>query len=164
VSWQLRVEEPAAATPLAGAKIAQRDSDGSFGVFRGARWSERAPELIQGAIVRSFEDSGRIRGVGRSTSSVRGDYLLLMELRYFEADYSGSGGPVVRFALSAKLIGAKDNEAVAARVFSETEPAAGRDLAAIVKAFKACAERLIPQLRDWALESGQVQASATPDR
>lgn len=154
VDWQLRIDEPDAPTPLASSRIARRETDGGFGVFKGARWSERAPELIQGALVRSFEDSGRIRGVARADSALRGDYLLVSELRDFEADYGG-GAPVVRFVLSAKLLDARSNDAVAARVFEASETAKGRDIGAVIAAFNACAARLIPETRDWALESGK---------
>lgn len=160
VPWQLRVDEPAAPTPLAGARIAQRDTDGAFGVLKGARWSERAPELIQGAIVRRFEDAGRIRGVGRAGSALRGDFLLVSELRDFEADYSGGGAPTVRLALSAKLLDTRTNDVVAARVFSESVAARGTDLAAIVAAFNAAAARVIPALCDWTLDAGQQARSA----
>ena len=162
VSWQLRIDEPLAPTPLASTRIARLDADGGYGVFKGARWSERAPELIQGVLVRAFEDSGRIRGVARSDSALRGDYLLVSELRDFEADYSGGGAPVVRFTLSAKLLDSRSNDAVAARVFSESEAAKGRDINAIVKAFEACAGRVVPAVRDWALAAGKAPESAHP--
>lgn len=159
VDWQLRVELPEAATPLEGNKIARRDADGGYGVFKGARWSEHTPELVQSAIVRAFEDSGRIRGVGRADSPVRGDYTLVSELRDFEADYSGGAGPTVRFVLSAKLLDGHTNDVVAARVFSESEAAHGRDLNAVIAAFNTCAGRLVPALRDWVLEAGKAPAS-----
>ena len=159
VSWQLRIDEPLAPAPIASVRIARRDPDGGFGVFKGARWSERAPELIEGALVRAFEDSGRIRGVARSDSALRGDYLLVSELRDFEADYSG-GEPVVKFVLSAKLLDARTNDAVASRVFTESEPAKGRDINAIVRAFGACAGRLVPAVRDWVLEAGKAPEPA----
>ena len=79
--WQLGIEQPEAPDALASARIATRESDGSYGVLKGVRWSERAPELVQSALVRTFEDSGRLLGVGRTSAVLRSDFVLQTELR-----------------------------------------------------------------------------------
>jgi cholesterol transport system auxiliary component len=155
VAWQLAIEHPIASGPIAGAQIAVHDSDGAYSVLRGARWSERAPDLVQSALLRSFEDSGRIRGVVRSESGVRADYYLLVELRAFEADYTRGDPPEATVVLHAKLVRTVGMDVVDAHLFSEREPAKGGDAAAIVAAFDRAAARAIPAVRDWALKTGQ---------
>jgi cholesterol transport system auxiliary component len=157
--WQLAIEQPVAPDALAGSRIATRERDGSYGVLKAARWSERAPELLQSALVRTFEDSGRVRGVGRSGATLRTDYALLSELRAFEADYR-TGGAEARVVLSAKLVRAGTREVMAARVFEQSVPAQGSGTRAVATAFGQAAEQLLPAVRDWVFETGAAGAVA----
>ena len=72
VTWQLLVDEPDAPDQVSGPRIVYAPGDGSYGVYAGVRWTDRAPELLQSLLVRGFEDSTRIVGVGRTSSSVAG--------------------------------------------------------------------------------------------
>jgi len=157
--WQLAIEQPVAPDALAGVRVATRESDGSYGVLRAARWSERAPELLQSALVRTFEDSGRLRGVARANSALRSDYVLLTEVRAFESDYRGSG-PEARIALSAKLARSGVRDVLAARVFEQSVAAEGSGPRAVATAFGKAAERLMPELRDWVFEAARADAAA----
>lgn len=161
VAWQLSIEEPIAPGPVAGTHIAVRDADRAYSVLRGARWSERAPDLLQSAIVRSFEDSGRIRGVARSMSGVRADYQLFAEIRAFEADYAEGGSPVVKIALYAKLVRTAGMDVVDARLFTEHEAAKAGDVTSIMAAFDRAGGRVIPELCDWVLRTGQADWTAS---
>jgi len=156
--WQLAVEQPVAPDALAGVRVATRESDGSYGVLKAARWSERAPELVQTALVRTFEDSGRLRGVARANSALRSNYVLLTELRAFEADYR-KGGAEARIALSAKLVRADQREVLAARVFEQSVAAQGSGPRAVATAFGKAAELLLPELRNWVFETAQGDAA-----
>jgi cholesterol transport system auxiliary component len=160
--WQLAVEQPVAPDALAGTRIATRESDGSYGVLKGVRWSERAPELVQSALVRTFEDSGRLRGVARSSSALRSDFVLLTELRAFESDYR-KGGPEARVVLSAKLARSGPRDVLAARLFEQAVPAQGTGVHAVATAFGKAIEQLMPELRDWVLEAGTRAPASEPE-
>ena len=157
--WQLAIEQPVAPDALAGVRVATRESDGSYGVLKSARWSERAPELVQSALVRTFEDSGRLRGVARSNSALRSDYVLLTEVRAFESDYR-KGGAEAHIALSAKFARSGPRDVLAARVFEQSVAAQGTSPRAVATAFGKAAERLMPELRDWVFEMGRADAAA----
>ena len=159
--WQLAIDQPVAPDSLAGVRVATRESDGSYGVLKAARWSERAPELVQSALVRTFEDSGRLRGVARANSALRSDYVLLTELRAFESDYR-KGGAEARIALSAKLARSGSRDVLAARVFEQSVAAQGTGGRAVATAFGKAAERLMPELRDWVFETAQSDTAAAP--
>jgi cholesterol transport system auxiliary component len=161
--WQLAIEPPVAPDALAGTRVATRETDGSYGVLKSARWSERAPELVQTALVRTFEDSGRLRGVARANSALRSNYVLLTELRAFEADYR-KGGAEARIALSAKLVRADQREVLAARVFEQSVAAQGSGARAVATAFGQAAERLLPELRDWVFETAQGDSAAAESK
>jgi cholesterol transport system auxiliary component len=164
VAWQLVVEEPAAPTALATARIMLVPENRTYGVYADARWIERVPRLVQGLIVQGFEDSGRIAGVGRTSSGVRGDYALLAELRAFQAEQAGGRTDVV-ISLSAKFVRHASNDVLAARVFERRVEAGGRDVAATVEAFERALNELVPEIVAWGLATGEANwhaASTAP--
>ena len=81
VDWQLVVEEPSAAGGLQVQNIALRTRAIELQYFAGARWTERAPRMVQTLLVESFENSGKIVAVGRQTIGLRSDFNLKIELR-----------------------------------------------------------------------------------
>ncbi len=154
VTWQLVVDEPYAAGPLAGSRIAVRAAAHSYGVLSGARWPERAPRVVQDLVLRGFDDAGRIIGVGRGSAGLRGDFALLLELRRFEADYRD--GREVAVTVGARLTRYASNEALATRVFEARVPIDGRGNDAVVAAFNAALASIVPELVDWTLITGEA--------
>lgn len=153
VAWQLAVDEPIASGPIAEERIAIREPDGSFSLLADTRWAARAPELVQDAIVRVFEDAGRVRGVVRSSSSVPSDYVLMLELRAFEVRPGDVWATEV--VVSAKLVRAGEMSVVAARVFrARVEAQSGA--AGVVAAFSSATSRVAAALHRWVLEVGEA--------
>ena len=74
VKWQLVVEEPIASGGLNIARIALRDDPTRLNYFKGVRWTERAPEMVQTLMVESFENTGKIISVGRHALGLRSDF------------------------------------------------------------------------------------------
>ncbi len=165
VDWQLVIDEPGAAAPLAGNRIALTPGKGAWGVMRGGRWDDSAPRLLQTLLLRGFEDSQRIVGVGRSGASVRGDYLLLTELRGFHVERGATDA--ARVSIGAKLVHFRSNQVVAAQVFDASAPIDGGGIAAVVAAFQVATNQALPLIVDWTLDAGeaahQAAASARED-
>ena len=160
--WSLLVAKPAAGQLLDNDRIAVRPSPGAISVYKGAAWSDPAPELVQTALLRSFEDSQKILSVSRPGAGVRGEYQLQSDLRNFESIYDGTR-PQAVVELYAKLIHTADGEVVAARVFRETEPAAGVEVGSVVDAFSRALERVTGQVTAWTLAEGnRRERSAAP--
>lgn len=157
VAWQLAIDEPGAAQPLDGARIVLAPGDGEFGVYRGARWGERAPVMVQGLLLRALADSGRIAGVGRGTDGLRADYRLLLELRAFHVDRGA--GEVARVAIAARLVRWPGGVVVAARTFEAQAPVEGGGVAAVVAAFRAAGAEAVPAVAEWTLAEGEVDAA-----
>lgn len=160
VSWQLLVDEPEAPDQLAGPRIVYAPGDGSYGVYAGVRWTDRGPELVQSLLVQAFEDSGRIVGVGRTSSSVAGDFVLLSDLRAFQAEIA-AGTPRVRIELSARLLRSSSNKAVAAQVFAREVPLPGRDVESAIGGFNTALDAMVPEVVAWALTSGEANWAAS---
>ncbi|MEO6103836.1 MAG: ABC-type transport auxiliary lipoprotein family protein, partial [Pseudoxanthomonas sp.] len=60
VSWSLLVAKPATSDWLDSERISVRPGAGNVQVYKGARWSDPVPELVQSALLHGFEDSHKI--------------------------------------------------------------------------------------------------------
>ncbi|HBN52515.1 MAG TPA: ABC transporter [Stenotrophomonas sp.] len=162
VDWQLAVAKPAASRLVDSPRINVRPTPGELEVYRGATWSQPATDMLEDALLRGFEDSGRIGAVARIATGIRSDYKLSIDLRRFESDYAGNERPSATIELSAKLIHSLDQRVVASRTFLVAEPAAGTDLGSVTAAFETALGRTTTELIGWTLASGQADWQAHP--
>ncbi len=163
VAWQLLIETPRASDLVAGQRIIVAPDDNERRVYKGARWSERTPELLQSLWLRAFEADGRLPGVARSGSGVRADLLLASDLTRFQSSYV-DGQPQAEVELHARLIDPRERRISARRVFRATAPAASPAIADVVAAFDQAMAQINPGLVDWAITQGnQVLAGPAID-
>lgn len=163
VTWQLLIEPPRASDLVAGQRIIVAPDDNERRVYKGARWSERTPELLQSLWLRAFEADGRLPGVARSGSGVRADLLLASDLTRFQASYV-DGQPQAEVELHVRLIDPRQRRIGARRVFRATTPAASPAIADVVAAFDQVMAQINPALVDWAIgEGSQALADARVD-
>jgi cholesterol transport system auxiliary component len=155
VSWQLLINVPAGAAALDTERIALKHSPTTVDYFADTAWTDRAPLLVQSLLVQSFENSGRIDAVARDSLALRADYVLLTELRDFEAEYASTAAPVIQVQLGVKLIRMPERAIVAQQRFDATAPAAANDMSAIVEAFNAAFHQAARQIVDWTLTAGR---------
>ena len=161
VTWQLVIEEPLASGGLDASQIALRPSPTELKYFAGARWTERAPKMVQTLLIESFENTGSIISVGRQTIGLRSDYNLRTELREFQAEYfSDEKSPSIRVRINAKLITQPRQIIAASRSFEFVADATGSDLASIIQAFDNALGKVIRGLVEWTLEVGNNAAIA----
>ena len=102
--WQLTIDLPIAQAGLNIARIALRRTPTSLEYYARSNWIDTAPLMIQTLLVESFENSGKIVSVGRQSIALRPDYVLITDLREFQAEYFDDGPPEVRVRMNAKLI------------------------------------------------------------
>ena len=159
VEWSLLVAKPGASQQIDSERIAVRPDTGAVQVYHAASWSDPATELVQTALVRGFEDSGKILAVSRPGSGARGDFSLQSELRNFTSIYEG-GRPQAVVELHVRLVRAVDGRVVAAQLFREVEPAADTEVASVVDAFARALDRSRDRVIGWTLAQGQVHAAA----
>lgn len=157
VDWQLIVEEPDSVRALGTNRITLMRPGNEIQYYKGARWADRGPRLLQARLIEVLEDSGRIISVGRETSGINADYRLKTELRDFHADHTGSGAPKIVITLSAKLLEAKTRHIVAAQIFTVSETSDSGRLEDIVAAFDLASGKLTLKVSDWALDTGSTE-------
>ena len=151
-NWQLVIEEPIATATLDTTRIAVSRSPTRVDYFAAARWSERAPQMVQTLLVESFENSNRIMAVGREAIGLRSDYNLRTDLREFQAEYyHADGAPRVRVRLNAKIVKQPKRDIIASQTFEHVEPAAGKSMPEIVAAFDVALGKVLRRAVEWTL-------------
>ncbi|MEI9888902.1 MAG: ABC-type transport auxiliary lipoprotein family protein [Rhizomicrobium sp.] len=124
--WQLSVVLPEAADSIDTTRIVLVHQTGQMDYFADSSWQDRLSFLVQAALVEAFESSGRVTGVGRDTQGLKSDYLLLTDIRNFEARYAvDDTPPTVEVRLAVKLIGAR-SRAIAQSLIARAEVPRGR--------------------------------------
>ena len=154
VHWQLLVEVPHASDLHDSARIVVAPHGNERQVYKGARWVERVPSLLQGIWVRAFEADGRLPGVARAGSGVRADLILSTDLVDFQATHVQTA-PRIEVEVHARLIDPRSRRIVARRVLRTEQPAADASVAAAVDAFDAALAQINPILIDWTLTEGE---------
>ena len=120
-----------------------------------ASWTDRAPNMVQSLLVESFENSGRIIGVGRESVPIRADYLLMTDLREFQAEYYHGPKPKTHVAINAKLVRTRDRTIIGSKSFDAKIDAEADRLTDIIAAFDEAAGKVFKRLVEWTLTTGE---------
>jgi len=155
VSYQLVVQVPDAPQSLDTARVALARSPTTIDYFANAAWTDRAPVMVQDLLVESFENTHKIVSVGRDTTGLRADYVLLTDLRDFEARYyeGTDKPPQVRVRITAKLIKMPEREIIGGLDAIKTSDAEKNDIDSIVAAFGEATGNAMKQVVQWTLRS-----------
>lgn len=134
--WQIMIEEPTAVGGLDANRIAVQPTQNEIRYFADIRWVERAPRMVQGLLVESFEQSGTVAAADRYTVGTRADYILKSELRDFQAELLDSPKtPTIHVRLTAKLVRGSRQDIVWTRDFAAKVVARTSSAPAVVAAF-----------------------------
>jgi len=139
VAASLRVTQPTANPGLDSSQIVLVQSDRRMSFFLESRWAAPAPRLIEMLAVEKLRGSGAWQSVADSTSSFPSDYVLVVTIRRFEADYTGSGdaAPEVHVVLDC-IVGKREGREVIANFLAEgAAKASANRMGAVVPAFEA---------------------------
>ncbi|WP_353086885.1 ABC-type transport auxiliary lipoprotein family protein [Stenotrophomonas sp.] len=167
VDWQLVLVKPSAARVVDSPRINVRPTPSELEVYKGVSWAQPATDMLDDALVRGFEDSGRINGVARVTTGIRADYKLAMDVRRFEADYRGQTTPTALIEVNAKLIHVIDQRVVADRTFRQENPVSSTDVAQVTAALEQGLQTLTTNVVGWTLVTGDqdhARNAVTPAR
>ena len=158
VAWSLVIAKPTAARVVDSPRISVRPTPGELQVYRGVSWAQPATELVQDAVQRTLEDSGRIPAVASADAGILGDYKLVMDVRRFEADYAGAALPSAVVEINAKLVSSRDQRVVASRTFLQQQPATSVEVAQVAQAFEAALTAATADLVGLLLVAGRDDA------
>ena len=160
---QVSVESTAPGLDVTG--IAARFPDARLEYLAGARWPVRMPALIEAAMIEALQDSGRLRSVQGDFSRFRSTHTLALEVRRFEADYTGGEVPVAEVALAITVGRQSDRRVIASFTVAADQGASENRVSSVVAALdaafaKAAADAVGKSLDAIARDLAASQASA----
>lgn len=119
---QVVVDQPTATALVDTDRIAVQPSPLQVQYLPGARWVDRAPLIVQALMIESFENSGKVPAVGSSAIGLRADYLVLTDIREFQAFVPEGIETLslrVNVRLNLKIVEAFSDRIIASRSFEE---------------------------------------------
>ncbi len=162
VQWQLSISPATAARMSDSLRVAVRPTPGELQVYKGASWAKTPTDMVEDAVLRGLEDSGRIPAVARQGSGIAADYKLVMDLRRFEADYAGAATPSATIEVNAKLLHSIDQQIVASRTFLARHPAASTAVPEVAAAFDPALSQIASDMAGWVLQTGETHQRVHP--
>jgi cholesterol transport system auxiliary component len=115
--------------------------------FRAAQWGGSVTEIVQALLVSSFQDQQLFRSVTSEQARVSGDYMLDVEVRDFQADYTdGKPAPDVRVTMVGRIIRIADRELVETIFATAQRPAGENRMSTVAAAFEAAAQQVALEL------------------
>lgn len=161
----LLVSVEATAPGLDGTGIAARFPDSRLDYLAGARWPVRTPALVESALIEALQDSGRLRSVHSGFGRLRTTHSLSIEVRRFEADYTGGEVPVAQVALAVTVGRQSDRRVIASFTVAAEQGASENRVSSVVAALdaafaKAAADAAVKSFDAIARDLAAPQASA----
>lgn len=156
VPWQLSIARPTAPRMMDSSRIAVSPVPGELQVYAGAVWASAPGEMLEDAVLRTLEDSGKIPAVARQGSGIGADYRLVLDIRHFEADYAGAATPSAVIEVNAKLLHTIDQSVVGTRTVRHAVPASSTEVARVADAFGQALQATGHDIAGWVLETGQA--------
>jgi cholesterol transport system auxiliary component len=151
---QLLVDVPFAPAGLDTSRIALSRSAVSIDYFADSEWTDRAPRLLQTALLGSFEDSKATNAIDRESVGLRADFILKTEMRHFEAVYdSPDSPPEVWVSLNVRLVNPTDREIVAQASFGQRQRALTNDVPSIILAFNDALGSVMSEIVVWTVSN-----------
>lgn len=148
----LVIETPESTGGLATDRIMIRPTPLQAAYLPRARWTDEAPVMVRGLMVRAFEDTNALRHVGRrALPGGISDFTLITDLTDFQAELRADDAVQVRVRLTVRLVRDDDGQVLATRVFQALAPAASDEALAIVEAFDSAMADVLRELTPWAL-------------
>ena len=148
----LVIEPPTADGALDTDRILIRPDPFEVAYLPNARWTDTAPVMLQNLMLRSFEDTGALRYVGRRPLGGSSDYLLVSKLTDFQAELGPDGEAVTaRVRLTAHLVRGRDAQILGSRTIQTTAPATSTEPASVVAGLNGATSAALQDLTIWAL-------------
>ncbi len=161
ISRQLLVDTPVAPAEIDTTRVALTRSPTTIDYFANAAWSDRAPAMVQSLLIESFEQTGKIVSVARDSAVLRADYILMPELRRFEARYeNGDAPPVVLVRLLVRLIKMPERTIIGDEIAEGRETAARNSMDAVIEAYNEALGSVMKRLVSWTLRRMGQDAGA----
>jgi ABC-type uncharacterized transport system auxiliary subunit len=136
----LQVPRPQADPGLATELITLVQSDHRMDRYAGVSWAGIVPDVVETLAIDTLRASGRWSAVHDAPSPFSADYLLQINIRRFEADYTGGGeAPKVYVTLDCTIARRVGRELLTSFVAEGVADADANRMSSVVAAFEKAA-------------------------
>ncbi|WP_420559195.1 ABC-type transport auxiliary lipoprotein family protein [Tepidicaulis sp.] len=146
---QIVVAEPFSPAAYDTNRIVYLPTPNEVSYFADARWTDRAPRMVQSLTVASLDNTGKFLAVGRKGAGLKPDYELRLELRAFGVENESGAGKNVHIVLNARLIDYPNDRIVASRSFEAVRPTNETRVEALVLEFDNGLTGIMGELAQW---------------
>lgn len=148
----LIIEVPTTSGALDTDRIMIRPNPLQAQYLPGVRWSGQLPVMVQTLLLRSIEETGGLRYVGRRPLGARGDYALVTEIVDFQAEaVPGGDGATIDIRLIARIVRESDAQILASRTFAASAATTTTATDSLIVAFDAATDQILPDFAAWVL-------------
>ncbi|NOD30395.1 MULTISPECIES: ABC-type transport auxiliary lipoprotein family protein [Ruegeria] len=166
IQKQIVVEEPTATAAVNTDQIAIQPTPFQVQYLPRARWVDRAPLIVQTLLIESFENSGKVAAVGRSTVGLRADYVIAPDLREFQgivvSDPENGDKIRIEVRMNIKVIDEYDDKIIASNSFQENVVAASDQTSDLIKAFDLALGRAMRDSVEWSIRRINTHVANNP--
>ncbi|WP_170415367.1 ABC-type transport auxiliary lipoprotein family protein [Ruegeria atlantica] len=163
VQKQIVVQEPTATAAVNTDQIAIQPTPLQVQYLPRARWVDRAPLIVQALLVESYENSGKVAAVGRSTVGLRADYVIVPDLREFQglvvSDVEGTKTIRVEVRMNIKIIDEFEDKIIASSSFREFVVSASDATPDLVEAFDDALGKTMRDAVEWSVRRINTHAA-----
>lgn len=160
---QIVVDQPTATAAVDTDQIAVQPTPLQVQYLPGARWVDRAPLIVQALLIESFENTGKVPAVGSSTIGLRADYLIVTDIREFQAIVpvgAESSALQIDVRLNIKIIDAFSDRIIGSRSFEEIVPSPSDTPEDVTTAFDEALGDTMRDAIEWSIREIARHASA----
>ncbi|WP_300069834.1 ABC-type transport auxiliary lipoprotein family protein [uncultured Ruegeria sp.] len=166
VQKQIVVQEPTATAAVNTDQIAVQPTPLQVQYLPRARWVDRAPLIVQALMVESYENSGKVAAVGRSTVGLRADYVIVPDLREFQgvvvSETEESKTVRVEVRMNIKIVDEFEDKIIASSSFQENVVSESDATPDLVNAFDVALGRTMRDAVEWSVRKINSHAANNP--
>jgi len=150
----LQVSRPQADPGLANEFITLVRSDHRMDRYAGSSWAGALPDVVETLAIDTLRASGNWSSVSDAPSPFASDYLLQINIRRFEADYTGGGeAPKVHVTLDCTITRRSGRELLTSFVAEGVADAEANRMGAVVSAFEKAANSALASTAERSAEA-----------
>jgi len=146
---QILVPDPTALKALDSDQVVIRLSGSEIQYLAKSQWSDRLPKMVQAKLVQTFENTGKVAGVGKPGEGLAIDYQVITNIRAFEISTEGADTAVVE--IFAKILNDRNGTIIAQKAFKATLPVSGNGNPAFVAALDGAFAQVAADIVGWTL-------------
>lgn len=165
---QIVVAEPTATAAVSSDRISVQPSPLELKHLPGARWVDRAPVIIQSLLIESYENSGRVDAVGRSAIGLSADYVIVTDVREFQARVppgAPEGAPLeVIVRLNIKIVYTGLDRIIGSNSFERIVTTASDETQDVVAAFDEALGATMRNAVEWSVRQMHADAQGRPSQ